>query len=350
MDLAREMDGARRNDAAAERVAKLAETFRASGQVGDLIRLRDGRLKAGQAITGETSTQWADRFAAPPPPDLFSPAPGTLPEVPLAELNRETLWSAMHHHGALIVRGMFSARAAFEFREEIDTVIDASRAYAEARQGGTLDQLGTDQKARFLPAPPDVGPKDAAAKAFLMMSGAVGTFLSPRASQMLLDEFERLSLRGLLQGYFGDEPCLSYYKSVLRRAEPLPHAAEWHQDGAFMTEGIDSLNLWVALTECGAGTDSPGMDLVPRRLNSIVKPGENGAAFAWSVSGATVAQEFPDLPPAQPWFGAGDAVFFDHFNLHATSSGPEFTRPRYAIETWFFPKSRCAVNQVPVAW
>ncbi len=117
-----------------------------------------------------------------------------------------------------------------------------------------------------------------------------------------------------------------------------------------MTPGIDSLNLWVALTDCGAGTNSPGMDLVPKRLTDIVPAGGNGAAFNWSISNKTVVEDFADVEIAQPYFGAGDAVFFDHFNLHATSSGAEFTMPRYAIETWFFSKSRSAQNQIPVHW
>jgi hypothetical protein len=117
-----------------------------------------------------------------------------------------------------------------------------------------------------------------------------------------------------------------------------------------MDKGIKSLNIWISLTDCGNGTESPGMDLIPRRLNKIVQPGQNGAIFDWSISNQTVEEEFKDVKPARPFFGAGDGVIFDHFNLHATSSAPEFTQNRYAIETWFFAKSQCALNQNPVFW
>ncbi len=350
MTAALQMTRTRNIEHAATHVTDLAQRYRDTGAVGDLVRLRDARIVKGRGVTKATATAWTDRHTAPAPPDLFAPAPGHLPELDRRDLSADTLRSAMHHHGALIVRNFFNARPALAFRQAIDAVLDAAQAYHKAQEDGHEDQREARAKALFLPPAPDVLPHDSKSKAFLDLSGACGTLLSPLISHQLLDQFEQLGLRSLLQSYFQDEACLSYYKSVLRRAEPLQHPAEWHQDGAFMTPGIDSLNLWVALTECGAGTSSPGMDLVPRRLNQIIDPGINGAIFEWSVSGKTVAERFADTPVAQPWFGAGDAVFFDHFNLHATSSGPEFTTPRYAIETWFFPKSRSALNQHPVLW
>lgn len=350
MTAALKMTRARRIDHAADQISGLADTYRSTRAVGDLVRLRDARIIGGRNVTPKTHTAWADRRKAAPPPDLFAIAPGTLPEVSRQDLSVQTVSSAMHHYGALIVRNFFSPRDAFEFRHDIDNVLAAAASFDRAQDENGIDQLEARIKAHYLPPAEDVIPNDGRSKAFLTMSGACGTFLSPRVSHKLLDQFEQLGLRSLLQGYFQDEACLSFYKSVLRRAEPLAHPAEWHQDGAFMTPGIDSLNLWVALSECGAGTNRPGMDLLPKRLTKIVKPGTNGAAFEWSVSGKSVAEHFPDTPIAQPWFGEGDAVFFDHMNLHATSSGPEFTAPRYAIETWFFPKSRCAVNQQPVFW
>ncbi|MEM6678117.1 MAG: hypothetical protein AAF675_09615, partial [Pseudomonadota bacterium] len=187
-------------------------------------------------------------------------------------------------------------------------------------------------------------------KVFLGESGAIETFLSPRVSFELFDLFERLGLRQLLQQYFRDEPCVSFNKSVLRKTAPLQQPAEWHQDGAFMTEGIQSLNLWIALSECGGETDCPGMDILPQRLDRVLETGSNGAIFNWSVSGATVAEAFPDLTPERPTFAAGDAILFDHLNLHATSSDPRYTRARYAIETWFFSKSHAALNQHPAYW
>ena len=41
----------------------------------------------------------------------------------------------------------------------------------------------------------------------------------------------------------------------------------------------------------------------------------------------------------RPVFAPGDAIFFDHMNLHRTGSRPEMTEPRFAVESWFFGPS-----------
>lgn len=329
-------------------VADAAARFRRSGSVRDLLDLRDARLAEGVAIkaAADTPPLALDFDAALAFPVMAKP--GHLPEVDVRSLSIGVLRGAMQRHGALIVRNFFAPRAALEYRRAIDSVLAELRAYQEADATGA--DRSADAKAWFMPVAKSSGLNKPAVKKFLGMSGATGTFLSPRLSQRLFDDFERQGLRRLLQAYFRDAPCLSFNKCVLRRTEPLTTPAEWHQDGAFMDAGIQSLNLWVALTECGAGTDSPGMDLIPKRLDAVLPSGTNGAIFDWSVSGKTVAETFGDTQPVRPNFAAGDAIFFDHFNLHATSSGSEFTRPRYAIENWFFPQSACPVNQHPAAW
>ncbi|MEM9043258.1 MAG: hypothetical protein AAGC81_01080 [Pseudomonadota bacterium] len=340
---------AREHDEISAVVAQASDICRVSRSVGDMVRLRDARVRSGQSINEETRTSWQLQVDKEPE-NLFDPEPGMLPELCLRDLTITNLQSAMYHHGALIIRNLFDPRLAHEYRKKIDEVFAAANELAAEVGDGAPDERPARSKGRYLPLGKKSGMSRPAHFAFLGKSGAVETFLSPKVSHELLDSFEALGLRGLLQSYFRDEACLSFQKSVLRRAEPLENPAEWHQDGAFMTPGIQSLNLWISLTECGAGTEAPGMDLIPRRLSSILPTGTNNAVFNWSVSGKTVAEEFPELEPARPYFGAGDAVFFDHYNLHATSSGPEFTQPRYAIETWFFSKSKCAINQTPVIW
>jgi hypothetical protein len=51
-----------------------------------------------------------------------------------------------------------------------------------------------------------------------------------------------------------------------------------------------------------------------------------------------------------PVFNAGDAFFFDHFYLHRTQYRTDFTKLRYAVETWFFGASSFPKNQIPLAW
>ncbi|MEM7498893.1 MAG: hypothetical protein AAF371_12985 [Pseudomonadota bacterium] len=342
---------AKRHDELSYQVERAAERCRESGSVGDLVRLRDLRVLAGEQLGPKAGTAWDGDAPAPPPPDLFADAAGGIPEIDGRDLDIAALSSAMHHHGALILRNMISPRAARGFRHGIDNTMAAANAHLEATKDGGEDTRPTAMKADYMPVSEDDDDLPLRQhKAFLGKSGAIETFLSPRLAFDLFDCFERLGFRRLLQAYFRDEPCVSFKKSVLRRAEPLIYPAEWHQDGAFMTTDIKSVNVWIALSECGGGTDSPGMDLLPKRLNSIVPTGINGAAFNWSVSGTTVTETFPDLKAARPYFAPGDAILFDHYNLHATSSDPAFTKTRYAIETWFFAKSRCAINQHPVYW
>lgn len=336
------------NERLIKEVEAAADCCRRTAAVGDLVRLRDARLHSGRRISGDWDTSLGRASAEPRTEAAWMR--GSLPECDRRDLSLGVLSAAMRQRGALIVRNLMGPREARDFRLSIDAVIAAANAHAKETADGGPDMRTTDMKAAYLPLTPAAGLPERQHKAFLGQSGAIETFLSPRVSFELFELFERLGLRSLLQHYFRDEPCVSFNKSVLRRTEPLSHPAEWHQDGAFMTEGIQSLNLWIALSECGGATDCPGMDILPRRLDRVLPTGTNGAIFKWSVSGATVSESFPDVAPQRPTFAAGDAILFDHLNLHATSSDPSYTEARYAIETWFFSKSRCAINQYPAFW
>ena len=129
----------------------------------------------------------------------------------------------------------------------------------------------------------------------------------------------------------------------------LPVAeAGWHQDGAFMGANINSINMWIPLNECGGETGAPGMDVVPLRLNDIVS--SEGAQFDWSVSDAHATDGINKGQPLMPVFNEGDAFFFDHFYLHRTQYRTDFSKLRYAVETWFFGESAFPKNQIPLAW
>ena len=58
----------------------------------------------------------------------------------------------------------------------------------------------------------------------------------------------------------------------------------------------------------------------------------------------------PDAPPVRPLFHAGDALLFDDLFLHRTAIDPSMTRPRYAIESWFFAPTDYPKGQVPLVW
>jgi hypothetical protein len=90
------------------------------------------------------------------------------------------------------------------------------------------------------------------------------------------------------------------------------------------------------------------MDVVPRRLNTLASA--EGAQFNWSVSDSYAKEGYDGNQPIAPVFNAGDAFFFDHFYLHRTQFRTDFTRLRYAVETWFFGESTFPKNQIPLAW
>ena len=113
--------------------------------------------------------------------------------------------------------------------------------------------------------------------------------------------------------------------------------SNWHQDGAFLGDGIRTLNVWVALSRCGR--DAPGMELIPRRLTRLLGRGEDGAQFDWTVSNDTIARELPGVSIWRPEFEPGDVLMFDHWSLHRTASDEGMKNVRYAIESWFFAPS-----------
>ena len=50
-----------------------------------------------------------------------------------------------------------------------------------------------------------------------------------------------------------------------------------------------------------------------------------------------------------PIFAPGDALLFDDLFLHQTGGKPGLTKPRYAIESWFFGPSAFPEIYVPLA-
>jgi len=334
-------------------IERLTKRCCVTDSVEALVQLRDFRVTGGLALL--SNRRGASN--APCPPIAADPFPllplGALPEIPASELSLEILAGAILHHGSLIVRGFAEAGLAEGFRHQIDRVFVAAHEFLALGEGtdteGVKSESETDR--RWFSLSEDIALHLAHRQiGFLRQTGSIFTHLSPTMSHALSAFFADRNLKPLLTSYFGDAPCTSLRKSVLRCAEPPERQADWHQDGAFMTADIKSLNLWLALSECGDGTTRPGIDIVPRRLTGIIPTGTNGAFFEWSVSRKTIDERFEQSPPVRPHFEEGDAVFFDHLNLHATSYDPAFTEPRYAIETWFFASSCHAANQLPVLW
>jgi hypothetical protein len=263
-----------------------------------------------------------------------------LPEVEASDLTVDRLRSAVVEHGSLIVRNMFDKASMDTLIQIVDRVVDACAAEpapAASAYFNPPDNLTTimPNRAREL----------GNTRNFHRESGSAMCVEAPSVAEMLLQWYEAHGLRELVREYLGEAPCLTVKKWVLRRSLLPVAEAGWHQDGAFMGTNINSINLWIPLNRCGGETGAPGMDVVPLRLNEIAS--SEGAQFDWSVSDE---QATDGSKPLIPEFNEGDAFFFDHFFLHRTQYRTDFTRVRYAIETWFFGESSFPKNQIPLAW
>ena len=104
--------------------------------------------------------------------------------------------------------------------------------------------------------------------------------------------FRAAGLPELVGDYLGERPLISLQKTTLRKAEPQVPGA-WHQDGAFMGD-VRALNLWLSLSRCG--DESPGLDLVPRRLEQIVATATDEAVLDYQVSQAKAEEAAGDKP------------------------------------------------------
>jgi len=268
--------------------------------------------------------------------DLDGPA---IPEVPLAELDAVAVRRAILAHGSVCIRRAFPREVVDEFVEGIDHAL-------EARAAGADSAVQRDTSwCNLLPIP--ASEAKLLGRHWVAGSGGMLTCDSPRLLFRLLEAYEEVGFREVITGYLGERPVLGANKCTLRRV-PLTANTDWHQDGAFLGQRIRALNVWVALSDCGV--DSPGIDLLPRRLDHIVETGTGGSIFDWAVGPAVVETLAVDSPVVRPTFRAGDVLLFDDLFLHRTAIEPTMVRPRYALESWFFARSSYPDGQVPIVW
>ncbi len=265
---------------------------------------------------------------APPFPvavdDLF---PGdALPEIGPADLDVEHVRSALLNHGSLLVRGLVGPDRVAHLTGDIDRALEGYDAWFAGKGLATAAPW-------FEPFAHE--PKKVERK-FRRDVGGVLAVDSPPALFDVIDTFDAAGVRRIVSEYFGERPSLLAKKWTLRRVPHDTGESGWHQDGSFMGGDIRSLNVWLALSHCG--DDAPGLDVVARRLDDIVPTGTEGAWLDWNVSPLMVDQVAPGAV-VRPVFEPGDALIFDHFNLHRTAVDRGMTRDRYAIEAWFLAPS-----------
>ncbi len=286
------------------------------------------------------------------PPRVPDPFPGATspPEVSRDELTAPLLAGAITHHGSLLVRGLLDQPRVDQLVEDIDQAI---AAYDE--RAATADPLE--------PLPPWYVPMHqllwgsalGALRDWTRTTGGVCTVESPRALFDVIDAFDEIGLSRLITEHLGERPALAINKWTLRRVPTSLLRADWHQDGAFLGDGVRTVNVWLALSTCGGDSDAPGLDVVPRRLDSVVETGTYGAEFEWSVGPDLIGVLMDGGQAVRPLFQPGDALLFDELMLHRggvtlsvdeamASPDRHLTRERYAIESWFFAPSTYPVR------
>jgi hypothetical protein len=277
------------------------------------------------------------------PSEVTPEEPGTaLCPTDSRDLSVATLRRGLAGHGCVLVRELISAERAESLARGIDRALEA------------FDRCASDRARQAIPpwyvpfSPQGSSYRVGGRRNWVRASGALWTADSPRMLFELLEVVEQTGIGALVEGYFGERPALSANKCTLRRV-PVETNTNWHQDGAFLGRDVRTLNFWLALSPCG--TDAPGLDIVPRRLDRVLPTGTAGALFDWSVAPA-LAEEVAGGADGilRPEFSPGDALLFDHLFLHRTGVSPGMLRERRAIETWFFAPSMYPEGQIPLAY
>lgn len=267
---------------------------------------------------------------------LLPPRNGKLPGIRPDQLTPELVRAGLLRDGCLLIRGLVDRADAETLVEEIDQAFDARDATVAGSpaDAGYYNEFEPDS--RFL---------GFFARDWVSDGGGLWVADSPHVLFRMLDTFERSGLRRVIREYLGEPPTISVQKCTLRKVDPTAGHG-WHQDGAFMGD-VRALNVWLSLSRCG--DESPGLDIVPRRLDHIVPTGTEGAMFDWSVSPQVAEEAAGEAGVLRPIFEPGDVLLFDDLFLHSTAAEPDMRKSRWAIESWFFGSSASPEDYAPLA-
>ena len=275
--------------------------------------------------------------AGHPEPDYAAlPTGAPLPELEPGQLTPGVLRAGILRDGCVLVRGLVEPKQAEDFARQID------RSFKE-RARHDADKSFNDRF--YVPFEPDPRRGVRLLREWIKSGGGVLAVDSPRLSFQIGEMYRAAGLPELVRGYLGEAPMVTGDKTTLRKAESSVTGA-WHQDGKFMGQ-VKALNLWLSLSHCG--DHAPGLDLVPRRLESHVTTETDEAMMTNQVSQRAAEAAAGQTLILRPIFEPGDALLFDELFLHKTASEPDMRSPRYAIENWFFGASAFPADYVPLA-
>jgi hypothetical protein len=268
-----------------------------------------------------------------------------LPEINASELSVEKLRSGILDAGGLIVRGLMAPELVAVMREAVDNTLAARRDILTGTAPDNADEWYARSN-KVAGGPVQFGSLGGEK---YTESGSAWSADSPRAAFEQIEFYKQIGLPQILREYFNEDAVLSVKKWVLRRVKPNNgNKAGWHQDGRFLGAGIRTVNMWVSLSDCGGDAAAPGMDIVAGPDKTIYETGTHGAVFDWTVGQGLVDKIGETAPVLCPRFYPGDALFFDHYNLHRTGFGDNHSQDRYALESWFFASSRAPMKQGPL--
>lgn len=294
------------------------------------------RHRAGIAMTAGATD--SPEFPEPVADRLPERQGRELPDFGPSDLDAGLLRAAILRDGCMLIRGLVERHDALDLANGIERAFEARSARAA---GATPPDSYYEE---FVPD--DASPPLDVDRHWIELGGGVLAADSPRLAGEMFGLMESAGLRDLITDYLGERPAVSIHKCTLRKAEPTVGGA-WHQDGAFMGD-VRSLNVWMSLSRCG--DEAPGLDLVPRRLDELVPTGGEGTWIDDQVSPATAERAAGEVGILRPIFEPGDVLLFDDLFLHQTASDPAMSKPRYAIESWFFGPSAFPPDYVPLAF
>jgi hypothetical protein len=313
-------------------IEALTEANRATPSRETERRLLRLRHVLGAKLLDEAPRE--SRFSQPD--DARLPSNGSLPEFPGNDLTPGLVRAGILRDGCVLVRGLVPRDRALHLAGQIDRAFEERERHAAGNDAAAGFYEEFSPEARF---------GEVAGRGWIKEGGGLLAADAPMLHFEMIEMFRAANLPHLVSGYLGEPAMVSVHKTTLRKADPsIPGA--WHQDGFFMGE-VRSLNLWLSLSRCG--DESPGLDIVPRRLDHYVATATDEAMLDYTISQSKVERTAGDTPVIRPIFEPGDALLFDELFLHQTGSDPSMPKPRYAVENWFFGGSGFPREYAPVA-
>lgn len=264
-----------------------------------------------------------------------------LPVMSSDKLSANSMSTALSSAGCVVVKNLLSIDSIKFLIESID------KAFLGYDRRNDTSGVPDPWYQPFIP----VGDPIHELRGWLRRGGGMLACDSPIILEFWLGLLKKAGVVEMIADYFGEQPLASVDKCTLRRITPgtTETGIEWHQDGSFLGMQNQPSNIWVSLSDCAR---SPGLEILPRRLECLVETGTHGAGYAEAIGDDLVRQMAVESPLIRPDMKPGDALVFDGLLLHRTAPAtPVQSSSRYAIETWFFrPSSFPGQQRFPLAF